>query len=290
MLRDTIEWESHYSQTLKIEGISNVDLNQRTPYIDNLLKYSKGIKNSLEFGSGKGGLSLLLKMKRPKIHTTLLDYSPGAIKFSKLRYKHYHKTGKFICGSFLNMPFKNETFDFVHGNTSFEHVSNSLKAAEELVRVTKKGGYILITVPNAHRKYTGHDLYHYINRLQYFSRTFYFSELEKLFEDNNCEVVDRFGVTLIFFAPTYIPRLLYELFLDVRRKLFSKKASNRLNKNTSTEDIVNYKRIYTTWLYPFYLIDRLWLYLQDKINYFFDYILKLHPSAYVTIGIVFRKK
>ena len=106
--------------------------------------------------------------------------------------------------------YSDENFDFIHGNTVLEHVPETKKAVQELTRVLKKGGYILVTVPNSNRRFDGHDLYHTINRFNYFSRTFYPKELESFFKDNSCEIVDRFGTGCIYHYPSYMARYLAE--------------------------------------------------------------------------------
>lgn len=53
-----------------------------------------------------------------------------------------------LLGSVLNIPIKNDFFDAVVCTEVLEHLENPQKAVEELKRVTKKGGKIIITVPN----------------------------------------------------------------------------------------------------------------------------------------------
>jgi SAM-dependent methyltransferase len=47
-----------------------------------------------------------------------------------------------------SLPFKSDTFDFVHSHHVFEHVRNPFLAADEVYRVLKNGGRIFIEVPN----------------------------------------------------------------------------------------------------------------------------------------------
>lgn len=47
-----------------------------------------------------------------------------------------------------SLPFQDNTFDFVHSNHVFEHLSDPLMAAKEAWRVLKPGGVIFIEVPN----------------------------------------------------------------------------------------------------------------------------------------------
>lgn len=48
------------------------------------------------------------------------------------------------------LPFKNGTFDLVSSLGTIEHFSSPAKGLEEIKRITKKGGQILLVVPNSY--------------------------------------------------------------------------------------------------------------------------------------------
>ena len=52
-----------------------------------------------------------------------------------------------------NLPFEDNTFDFIFCYTVIEHVQNVEMAIEEMIRVTKKNGYIYINAPD-YRQFT----------------------------------------------------------------------------------------------------------------------------------------
>ncbi len=52
------------------------------------------------------------------------------------------------------LPFDDETFDFVTCMEGIEHVINPNKLIEELSRVVKKGGHVIITMPNVQNFYS----------------------------------------------------------------------------------------------------------------------------------------
>ena len=53
-----------------------------------------------------------------------------------------------ICGSILEMPFPNNTFDIVISSEVIEHVPDPIKAIHEMHRVLKPGGSLVLTTPN----------------------------------------------------------------------------------------------------------------------------------------------
>lgn len=117
-------------------------------FIDSLLKDIKEPK-ILEAGSGAGKDSLVLK--HPNLKITLLDISEEALKVARVYTKGFGKKNvKYICHDLFNPPFKKEVFDLTWNIGTLEHYSkNKIKEAiNEMVRVTKKGGFVIVGMPN----------------------------------------------------------------------------------------------------------------------------------------------
>jgi SAM-dependent methyltransferase len=53
-----------------------------------------------------------------------------------------------VRGDILRMPFRDCVFDMVYNEGVVEHFQNSMRVVREMVRVTKKKGIVLISVPN----------------------------------------------------------------------------------------------------------------------------------------------
>lgn len=91
-----------------------------------------------------------------------IDFSPKSIRAAKeiIRNELSEKLAKkikFEIADARDLPFKNESFDIAVSFSTIEHIpgkKNREKAIKEMVRVTKKGGYLVITVPNRLNFYT----------------------------------------------------------------------------------------------------------------------------------------
>ncbi|MFA7141689.1 MAG: class I SAM-dependent methyltransferase [Candidatus Paceibacterota bacterium] len=120
--------------------------------IDLKLRKSVPIKKYmkvLECGSGTGNSSLLLA--NDVKHVVLLDQSKNAIRSSKKLAEYYNvKNIDFINGDIFKMPFSNESFNLCWNIGVLEHynIERAKKIILEMRRVTKKGGYMCIGVPN----------------------------------------------------------------------------------------------------------------------------------------------
>jgi SAM-dependent methyltransferase len=71
-----------------------------------------------------------------------LDASPVAVKFCAEK-----GLGTTSLGDILAMPFATDSFDLTLATDVIEHVDDDLAALREIDRVTKPGGFVLITVP-----------------------------------------------------------------------------------------------------------------------------------------------
>ena len=98
----------------------------------------------------------------------------GAGEFT--RYKHLFEVNEYIrmdvtktentdvLGSAEDIPFTQNAFDAVVCTQVFEHLPNPDKAASEIGRVLKSGGYCLVTVPQTNELHEEpNDFYRYTN-------------------------------------------------------------------------------------------------------------------------------
>ncbi|CAN5436313.1 hypothetical protein BH10PSE12_BH10PSE12_32620 [soil metagenome] len=95
----------------------------------------------LEIG---GGRSRMAKMLFPKAHVVTLDIDPS-LKPDETA----DDRSTFVCGDARDLPFPDQSFDLVTLFDVLEHVDDDQKAAREAMRVTRPGGWVLISTPCA---------------------------------------------------------------------------------------------------------------------------------------------
>ena len=120
-------------------------LNSRKVLIDSFKKNNfdyKFFKNKkiLDMGCGSGRFTLALASLGAK-KVIGVDLGAEGIEVAKKTAKLNHiKNVKFVEGSVLNLPFKNEEFDFVFCKGVLHHTGNLEKGLSEYYRVMKKSG------------------------------------------------------------------------------------------------------------------------------------------------------
>ncbi|MFH0859206.1 MAG: class I SAM-dependent methyltransferase [Patescibacteria group bacterium] len=115
---------------------------------DEILAITGGkFKNILEVGGGSGAFSFFLS-KKNGADCTVLDNSETALNYASIVFKDWK--ANFVKGDGMNLPFNEESFDFIHSIGLIEHYedSNIARIVSEMKRVLKKGGFIILAVPN----------------------------------------------------------------------------------------------------------------------------------------------
>lgn len=99
-------------------------------------------------GAGRGMLDGYLAGKGYDVTVCDMDYKWDSTKkdatFHYIQYAK-HKGFKAEIGSIFNLPYENETFDVVLCISVIEHVLHKKYALDELLRVVKKDGYVILT-------------------------------------------------------------------------------------------------------------------------------------------------
>ena len=94
----------------------------------------------LEVGCGNGKTAVALAKRGYRV--TGMDFSQKAIDICR----ELILDADFVCASVLNIPFENGSFDGISAFHVLEHLTDDEldKASEELYRVMKNGGYLLV--------------------------------------------------------------------------------------------------------------------------------------------------
>jgi 2-polyprenyl-3-methyl-5-hydroxy-6-metoxy-1,4-benzoquinol methylase len=141
-----LNWKEHYSKFSSFstarKKIGIKDWEKRFLVIFNWLeKYGVSKKSKiLDCGCNIGVLGLLLKENNFK-NIVGIDIDPKILKISKKILKTY----KMDCH---DLKFKNNEFDVFIALNIIEHLDEPKRFLNEAKRVTKKGGFVILSTPN----------------------------------------------------------------------------------------------------------------------------------------------
>ncbi|MEP6811358.1 MAG: class I SAM-dependent methyltransferase [Actinomycetota bacterium] len=97
----------------------------------------------LEIGCGPGAFARYLVEQGADV--TAADFSPAAVELTDGLIAG---RGRSLVADIQNIPFEDESFDLVVSLETLEHVPDPDRGLAELVRVTRRGGRLIVTTPN----------------------------------------------------------------------------------------------------------------------------------------------
>ncbi len=165
----------HWEQVSKSLRKRNIFVVARYELILSLIGDEMKGKKVLDIGCGDGVLSYLLANKGANVIG--IDNLKEVIKFAKERCKNLENLN-FLVASTYELPFENDSFDYVVSSEVVEHLEQPDKMLSEVKRVWNQKGKVVITTP---LKFTENplDKMHY----QEFFEDEFRKLLEKYFED-----------------------------------------------------------------------------------------------------------
>ena len=126
------------------------------PHIPELVQFERWAGcDVLEAGCGIATDGL--RFARAGARYTGLDAEDAALELARRRFALAGARGQFVQGSVTNLPFDDASFDFVYSHGVIHHVADTDRAVDELNRVLRPGGSVLVMV--YHRR----SLNYYLN-------------------------------------------------------------------------------------------------------------------------------
>jgi len=177
-------------------------------------------KTLLEVGSGPATRSIPFA-KSTGLQLHLLDPLESAHELAKKRAARYGMTCTNIVGSVLDIPTKDNVYDYVVSIGLNEHFLNEdrKKCFSEMYRVTKENGTCVVIVPNLWGSINIEKFLKEKNNTWKFGVTKFFNifELRNMMKECGFKKVNIYGVS-------YFSGIVRVLPVDVQRKIFKSKA------------------------------------------------------------------
>lgn len=158
-------------------------------------------KKIIEAGCGSGYSSIKFSKRGADVY--LLDNTPNALKYAKLISRLLDiKKIHFKKGNLFSIPYNESKFDIVWNSGVIEHYSDNIikDILAEMIRVTKPGGKVMLTVPNL---LTPEIIYRMFTIGKGTERFFSRNKLKNVMENAGLKNVKIYSVDCIL--PAFIP-------------------------------------------------------------------------------------
>ena len=213
------------------------------------------IPPSLDIGCGDASISRILFKGHQPIDLGI-DLDKSAIK--KARQSNFYK--KVMAVNAANMPFKNNQFQTVISNSTFEHIVNDTKAVQQVSRVLKPKGLFIFTVPSTRlQPYFSQPINRRVSHLHYRS----LSDWRQLLKANGLKLVEAH----YYLAPPAV-KLWLQLFKLLTFKPYKRELWSYLQDSFLTPILP--KKIFASLInqlllphyYPAFNQDGTWLFIK----------------------------
>ncbi len=112
--------------------------------IRDLLDYINAIeKQGLDAGCGEGHMLRYLQEQGVLGNLTAIDINKEHLNFARKQFPYFD----YQVADLYNLPFPNDTFDYLMSTEVFEHLPHPRQAMMELKRIGKPAAYLIISVP-----------------------------------------------------------------------------------------------------------------------------------------------
>ncbi len=154
-------------------------LSYRRRILNKISEYGdiKDVGILLDVGCGDGGDCELFSESAKTIVGTDISFHKNWIGIMKK-----HENLSFIVCDACNLPFSNETLDYIHIKDALHHIKNHEKTLKEVMRVTKIGGKIVIVEANRYNPI----FYIHMTLMeghQHFSKNYFYRLIKKHFNN-----------------------------------------------------------------------------------------------------------
>jgi len=143
-----MDWKRHYEE-LRPEEAEDPFLHPQDwqMLLAERVREAAGEGRMLEAGCGLGVTSLAVGARTAR---ALLDAEPKAIQLAKAGFARAGQTAAFTVGDLFHLPFRGASFAVVFNAGVVEHFDFAQRCAalDELARVTRSGGRVIVAFPN----------------------------------------------------------------------------------------------------------------------------------------------
>lgn len=179
------------------EIMNMYDTNRRIEIIFDVFLKDENLKAKTLLDAGCGTGWFTKRAAEREAVVTSVDLAPNLVEITAQKVP----MSKTLVASILDLPFEDNTFDYVVSSDVIEHTPDPYKAVLELIRVLKPGGKLAITVPNRSFWYFSVLIANLLKLRDYqgYENWVHYYGLKKFLQQNNTQIIQYRGLHLVPF-------------------------------------------------------------------------------------------
>jgi 2-polyprenyl-3-methyl-5-hydroxy-6-metoxy-1,4-benzoquinol methylase len=153
-------WDNSWTDSIKYQGIERyLAINKK---LDLLFKkyLQKGNKKILEIGCAKAK-KLIYFAKEFYYDIYGIDYSENGVESATENLRRAGVKGTILCEDIFETSLEENSFDIVYSMGLIEHFEDPTDIIDAHIKLVKKGGIVIITIPN----YNINSIYFHLSRI-----------------------------------------------------------------------------------------------------------------------------
>lgn len=199
------------------DNIMNMyDTNRRIEVIFSDFLGGEDLKNKKLLDAGCGTGWFTKKSFERGANVVALDLSESLVNITKLKVPGITS----VIGSIMELPFPDNSFDYVISSDVIEHTPDPLQSTREMIRVLKPGGKICITTPNKTFWYFSLAIANFlrIRKYQGLENWSHYNEYREFLKMCGIKIIDYKGIHIFPFVVSFFNPFLRKLDKKVDKK------------------------------------------------------------------------
>lgn len=190
-----------YLRILGTFGITGAGDYLRSVYFRKCLKeHELEFKSVLDAGCSLGNFSFFLAKKNPHVIVNGCDFNEDSINAAKyIAEQAKIKNANFFTSDLVKLS-KHDSYDFIFSIDVLDEIEDDEKVIENFANALKKGGHLLIHVPQKKECYISKDWH---EKQPEYVRRYAINEISQLLERNGFEVIEKLNTFGVFGETAY---------------------------------------------------------------------------------------
>ena len=143
------QWQTIYDGQTFHDHVIQRRMQRCLEAVDRLGPVDEAPGKALDVGCGAGQMALAMAERGYDPYA--VDISEGMVEATNATFEAAGRTANVQIADMRDLPFEDNTFDWVTGLGAIEYLQDPGEAVREFARIVRPGGHVIVTAPNPYR-------------------------------------------------------------------------------------------------------------------------------------------